>query len=866
MATYQPNGEKRQQTMVSRTLWGLAQIALLLVTFSPAQAQTVIDFENLATPVKVFGQYSGAGISFNGPTAMKHKPRITRSGLTGIEPCFAAEFCTAPLAMKIAPGKSGVTLWVGSSIPRPQLTVVVMRAFDLAGQLVGETTAELGPSTDRIFTSRQLRIERAERDIRRVTLGYAPGPDGPLVNNGLLVDDIVLIPRHGARLRLEMMEIVQATQMFDNSVPLVAGKATVVRAFIANPGQSGTVANITGKLVARRSGGATMGPISFTGPVDFSSAWPQARLRENGALNFRIPEEWTAAGFIHFELSEVSVEGGAAQPCVDCARAANFRPTRRLNLVLAPYVYNQEVPAQTPDILLTPMGSLQWLNNVYPLRGEFPADESGIRILKYLPIASTDFESHAEDGQFLSQLESQQALLQIQNFSWPSFKLAALLSCANCGGAARLDGPAFYSYMGPTPTDDFDPSRFAKYGLVLAHEMGHSFGRSHAGNAHGESSGGGADYAYPYPHGGIGDPGVATITHWWDPSRMFMEPGHFADGHEHDIMSYGHGLDIDTGPWISPYTYKALFAKLAISNAAALALPQSAREVLVVIGHLKANGDASLRPLWRLTTPLVSSDGLNGDFRIELRDKGGDALATHYFDATKAGDGDTLHFSEFVPWVEGTREIRLSGPDGELMRRAVSAHTPWVRLAEPRYGKGKSQLHVSWTAGDADRDALTFAVLYSEGEGKPWLPVAEGLTQSKTDIDTRLLPGSRTARLRVLVTDGANTAVAESARPFVTDDKPPLVGILSASTGAKMQMTGALELSGAGYDPEEGMLSQSQLQWASDRDGSLGSGARLTIKKLSQGRHKITLKGCDIAGLCSSDTADVEMATPASVD
>ena len=55
------------------------------------------------------------------------------------------------------------------------------------------------------------------------------------------------------------------------------------------------------------------------------------------------------------------------------------------------------------------------------------------------------------------------------------------------------------------------------------------------------------------------------------------------------------------------------------------------------------------------------------------------------------------------------------------------------------------------------------------------------------------------------------------------------------------------------------MLSQGQLQWTSDRDGSLGSGARLTTKRLSQGHQKITFKGCDIAGQCATDTAEIDI-------
>lgn len=859
MLTYRPGCWKYRRWLANALVLWSAQLAGMLVTFTPVEAQVVIDFEALTPPVKVFGQYSNAGISFNGPLAIKHSPRLTRSGRTGIEPCFAIEFCTAPIVMKIAAGKRGVRLWVGSSIPRPQLTIAVMRAYDSAGLLVGETTGELGPSPTPIFTSRQLRIENAARDIRRVTLGYAPGPEGPRVNNGLLVDDVELLPRDGAKPHLDTMEVVQATQTFDTSVPLVADKASVVRAFIGIPGLTGSAVSVTGKLIARRPGGAFVGSIDQTASLDLSAAWPQARLRENGALNFRIPDAWTAAGYVTFELAKIAVNGGAPTACLACARTAHFRPVRPLNLVLAPYIYNQETPSQVPDLLLTPMGSLQWMNNIYPLSGEFPAQGAGVRILRYLPLAATNFKSHSEDGKFLNELEAMRLLLRSQNPSWPDFRLMGLVSCAHCGGAAPYNGRVLYSYMAAQSTSTPDPASFEIYGSTMAHELGHSFDRRHAGNAHNEAAGGGYDANFPFAHGGIGDPGVATITNWWDPERRFMEPGNPFGNHEHDLMSYGHGLPGDTGAWISPYTYKALFAKLTAPEAAAVAPQPPAREVLVVIGHVDANGQPSLRPFWRLTTSLISSAGLSGDYRVELLNARGEVMLTHYFDATETGAGDTRLFSELVPWVAETREIRLSGPDGELSRQTVSARAPWVRVNEPRYNTGRSQLSVSWSAGDADRDPLTFAVLYSDGKGKAWLPVADGVRGSSVDVDTRLLPGSATARLRVIVSDGANTAQADSVRPFASDNRLPMVGIMPPAKAAQTSAVEPAELLGVGYDPEDGLLDQAQLRWSSDRDGALGSGSRIMTKNLSRGRHNIMLEGCDLANNCATRTVEINL-------
>lgn len=817
---------------------------LLALPIWPAGAQYVIDFESLTTPVRVYGQYND--VTFNGPRAMKHTPRITGIGVVAIELCYGVELCTTPLVMDVSSGHNGISLLVGSSVARQRPALVVMRAYDADGALIGSATTVMGPSTGSIFVNRTLKVENSPVDIRRVTLGYSPNPEEVPVNNGLVVDDIRLTRRDSVALRLEAMEIVQATQTVGNGVPLVAGKPTVVRAFVTIDGATGPSVNVTGKLTAQRLDGATMGPISYTGPLE-TLPWFQARLRKQGALNFQIPQEWTDEEFIRFQLTDVSISGGAPLPCSNCARFAHFRKTRPVYLVLAPYSSHRTSPLQTPELILTPMGALQWMNNVYPVRGDFPANEFGIRILSYLPVETT------RDGSLLDELQSRWTLLRECNPSWPDFSIMGTIAGlpGNVSGVARLDKRVSWVKTRSVSSDPVTATAFQRYGRLWSHELAHNFGRQHAGNAHGEDGGGGYDEDFPIRHGGIGDPGVATITNWWDPARSFMEPGVSAEGsmHEHDLMSYGNNRPGHTGFWISPYTYKALFAKLAVSGNAVLVTRPPVREVLVVIGHIDASGAISQRPFWRMSTSTVSSEGLSGEYRIELLDRAGAVLAVHYFDAERASDGTDLHFSEYVPWIDGTREIRLSGPDGELSRTTVSARAPQVRILAPHYDGRRSKLRVSWQAEDADSDSLWFSVLYNAGDDQPWLPVANQVTGRSVEVDTRLLPGSRAARLRIIATDGANTIEVAGEHSFSIDNKPPMVGILSPTKGKNRSQPGTVEFIGAAFDPEDGLLADRQLQWTSDRDGVLGKGSRLNVDRLSRGRHNVTLTARDSAGL-----------------
>lgn len=165
-------------------------VVYLVIASSPVRAQTKIDFENLASSTVVLDQYDVVGIQFNGPRASQYPAGFSSSGTKAIELCFAMEFCTSPLEITMQAAQRSVSLWVGSSVARQRRARVVLRAFDALDQQVGLAFVDLGPSSSPINLTHRLKIELATPMIKRVTLGYAPAPDGPRLNNGLVVDDL----------------------------------------------------------------------------------------------------------------------------------------------------------------------------------------------------------------------------------------------------------------------------------------------------------------------------------------------------------------------------------------------------------------------------------------------------------------------------------------------------------------------------------------------------------------------------------------------------------------------------------------------------------------------------------------------------
>jgi hypothetical protein len=216
-----------------------------------------------------------------------------------------------------------------------------------------------------------------------------------------------------------------------------------------------------------------------------------------------------------------------------------------------------------------------------------------------------------------------------------------------------------------------------------------------------------------------------------------------------------------------------------------------------------------------------------------------------------------LRLGAFVPWNPETTLIVLKNKEQILAKRAVSPHKPVLRILAPHAGlTWGPKANVSWQASEEGNPPLTFTVLYNTGDNDKWLPIISGLKKHSATIDTSLLPGSQKARIRVRATDGVNTTEADSAGAFIVPVKSPLVAILGLKNGAALPAENA-SLTGAAYDPQDGMLSATRVKWTSSRDGMLGEGLRIAPRKLAIGPHTITLKATNSLGRTTTTKVNV---------
>ena len=120
-------------------------------------------------------------------------------------------------------------------------------------------------------------------------------------------------------------------------------------------------------------------------------------------------------------------------------------------------------------------------------------------------------------------------------------------------------------------------------------------------------------------------------------------------------------------------------------------------------------------------------------------------------------------------------------------------------------------------------------------------------------IDTGQLAGSSVGLLRVIATDGLNTAQDDSDGTFVVPTKPPAVEILTPLDGTAYVVGDVTVLEGSAYDPEDEILDESALAWTSSLDGGLGTGS-IVLASLSPGQHIITLTATDSDGNVTTDS------------
>ncbi len=216
-------------------------------------------------------------------------------------------------------------------------------------------------------------------------------------------------------------------------------------------------------------------------------------------------------------------------------------------------------------------------------------------------------------------------------------------------------------------------------------------------------------------------------------------------------------------------------------------------------------------------------------------------------------------FTALVPVNGNAARIVLRDPLGNAAGTiALGGTAPSLAITFPAGGETLSgEQAVMWSVSDPDSSVHTFRVEYSTDGGANWQMFSTNIDDASLIVGFDELPGSSgNALIRVLASDGANTGVGVS-QPFTVPSKSPRVGLIAPDDGRSYELGDLVWLQGVGWDPEDGYLKGSAMQWASTLDGLLGTGDELHVTDLSPGTHTITLTATDPDANQATDTITV---------
>jgi hypothetical protein len=284
----------------------------------------------------------------------------------------------------------------------------------------------------------------------------------------------------------------------------------------------------------------------------------------------------------------------------------------------------------------------------------------------------------------------------------------------------------------------------------------------------------------------IGHEFIHTTPFAWTVNQMLGECG--LNYHNNADANYGNGVYVGSyqhtrldrvravmGPalgsdtWITQCSYWHLLKYLTGTPDPDLLLVRGylAKRGASVAGSFdkfyELRGESELQPGQR------TADG----YSIVLRDRSNRVLAEYPFQAVwqipdLARERKIIPFTYRVERFPGLHRVDLVGPGGVLDSKTLSANAPGVKILSPVSNEvlrpTANGLPVSWTANDADGEALSYSVYFSPDGGKNWRLAAYEQTGTSTVIQVRGRPAS--ARVRVIATDGARSSTDEIGFSF----------------------------------------------------------------------------------------------------
>ncbi len=537
-----------------------------------------------------------------------------------------------------------------------------------------------------------------------------------------------------ADLTITGVEITQATQRVNNSVPLVANRNTVVRIFAEAP-VGGSANNVVVRLTAVR-GGSTIGTLNsapVTIPVDAT------RDSFNSTVNFELPVGWLSGNVsLTATIDPDNTIPESNESNNSLVQPMNFNEVPDLQVTIVPINYTHTgptapgfYPAQSEDEIS------DWLIRAYPIDNVQVTIRSPYNFTGNLQDANS-WVNNSETG-----LLDRMYQLKLTD-GYPEdtpVVYYALVPIGNGSTQWFFSGIAGIGWIGYRESVGLNlvgyGSDIDATGKLAGHEIGHNMGRRHApcGNP------GGPDPSYPYAGASIGEYGLDIPNgEFWSPATAV------------DIMSYCEPA------WISDYTYIGIYNDQLANGF--MAENVTAVDSMVVSAGLDNDGSVHLNPSYVFSS-FPSARTISG-YQVELLDEAGDVLVSHSMQLREAEEdgvsGQMLTAVLPLP-TKPAATLRIVHGDEIVALRAFDNPATFGPQTAVAIREGDA-ITLNW--GLVDIPAI---VRYSPDGGQSWLGLGIGIADGTFTVDAATLPIGESGLFEIIMGNTGGKVVLTAVIP-----------------------------------------------------------------------------------------------------
>ncbi|MFT3750920.1 MAG: MopE-related protein [Agriterribacter sp.] len=676
------------------------------------------------------------------------------------------------------------------------------------------------------------------------------------------------------KIELLGLEVNQVIQDLNNSVPLIADKPTIVRAIIRSNSDIETYFETIPKLIVKRDGKEdiiiTSDNWKLNDPVPPKSTLIDTlRSHMTSTVVFTLNESLTDEGFLDLKFdADCDCKEAAGIPN-DCSIRVKFQSSPDLKIIMTAFSWEDDngkiIELSTHEVVSDHGKAHREIEAMFPT----PI----VKLKPFIDNTSNLNRFHlpkTEDWKKHSPLVHALAAVEALNKSSPkNIYLAAINAKLAEPDGQNVTGEGIYGVGAVVKHSDSKST--------YSHEMGHVLGLEHVplcgAKLHPwqKSNFPQENILYGFREWNVSEEDIAGIGPMGEADvnkRIFgfdTRYGTILSPFNHfELMSYCQNLDYYQ--WPSQSTYKRLLDSIKkrdilVSSPINKKSTKSIelKDNLLFYGIIN-NDLIAMDPVLLLPNqPEIVYNSTSSTFQLQLLNSQNEIVSSVNFEPNKLIETESLIFSVPILKNETAKKAIILKNNKIIAEKIASDNKPIVSILFPK-GKNivKSSDTIRWQAYDKDGDTLYFVIQLSADGGNTWETVAFNYTD--TTLSLKGIAESKNAVIRILVSDGFNTAMTESDN-FIAANSIPEVYILIPEENTTVVGDDILHFESYAYDTEDGKLKGESITWNSDKDGDIGHNDTLTLKAsmLSEGVHKIKAIATDKNGNTSYDSVIVSV-------